>query len=443
MTAFLTRRHLSRRTLLQGAGVTLALPLLESMVPAATALAQTAATPRTRLGCFYVPHGATMYKWTPATEGRNFEMSEILAPLEPYRDQLTVISNLVHQSADGADAGAEHARSAAIFLSGGQPQKNAVRVGVTVDQLAAEAIGQDTPLPSIELGIEDASLSCGAGYGCAYFNTISWSSATTPLPLDNSPEVVFEKLFGDGGTAEQRLARKREDRSILDSIYERAMGLRTDLPGGDRQRMDRYLDDIREIERRVNTVIDRAGNGEEETDVPDAPVGIPEDFDTHIKLMYDLLALAYQSEITRVATLMYAKDLSPASFPESGNRGGFHGASHHANVPARMDDFAVINNYHVAMLAYFIERLRNTPDGDGTLLDHSMILYGSSMSNGNQHDHAPLPIVLLGGGGGRLEGNRHIVTPENTPMANLLVGMLEKLDVRPDSLGDSTGLLAI
>jgi len=437
---FITKKHLSRRTFIRGAGVTLALPFLESMVPAQTPLKNTAAAGKTRLGCFYVPHGATMYKWTPTTEGRNFEISESLTPLEKYRKHLTVVSNLSHKSATGADAGAEHARSAALFLSGAPPQKNTVRVGTTIDQVAAAAIGQDTPLPSIELAIEDVSLSCGAGYGCAYFNTIAWKTPTVPLPMENSPQVVFEKLFGDGGTADQRLQRKREDRSILDSVRQQTSDLMKGLPSTDRVRLDGYLDDIREIERRIKTAEAQAGSTQ---NIPDAPVGTPETFDVHIKLMFDLLAIAYKSEITRVATLMYAKDLSPSTFPESGNRSAFHGASHHANVKANMDNFAVINKYHVAMLAYFIDKLATTPDGDGTLLDHSMILYGSSMSNGNQHDHDPLPIVLVGGAGGTLEGNRHIVTPQHTPMSNLLLGMLEKLGVRKDSFGDSTGILAL
>jgi hypothetical protein len=437
---FITKKHLSRRTFIRGAGVTLALPFLESMVPAQTPLKATAAVPKTRLGCFYVPHGATMYKWTPATEGSNFEMSETLTSLEKYRKHLTVVSNLCHKSATGADAGAEHARSAALFLSGAPPQKNAVRVGQTIDQVAAAAIGQDTPLPSIELAIEDVSLSCGAGYGCAYFNTIAWKTPTVPLPMENSPQVVFEKLFGDGGTAEQRLQRKREDRSILDSIRQQTGDLMKGLPSTDRVRLDGYLDDIREIERRIKTAEAQAGSNQ---NVPDAPVGTPETFDVHIKLMFDLLAIAYKSEITRVATLMYAKDLSPSTFPESGNRSAFHGASHHANVKANMDNFAVINKYHVAMLAYFIDKLATTNDGDGSLLDHSMILYGSSMSNGNQHDHDPLPIVLVGGAGGKLDGNRHIVTPQHTPMANLLLGMLDKLGVKKDSFGDSSGVLTL
>jgi Protein of unknown function (DUF1552) len=440
---FITKKYLSRRTFLRGAGVTVALPFLESMVPAQTPLRSTAAVPKTRLGCFYVPHGATMYKWTPSTEGKDFQFSESLSPLEKYRNQVNVISNLSHKAATGADAGAEHARSAAIFLTGGQPQKNSVRVGESVDQVAARAIGQDTPLPSIELAIEDVSLSCGAGYGCAYFNTVSWSTPTAPLPMENSPQVVFEKLFGDGGTAEQRLSRKREDRSILDAIVEETLGLKKGLPASDRSRVDGYLDDIREIERRIKTVLDREGQAGGKQEIPEAPVGTPEAFEDHIKLMFDLLALAYQSETTRVATLMYAKDLSPASYPASGNRGGFHGSSHHANNKGNMDSFALINKYHVQMLTYFVEKLSKTADGDGTLLDHSLLLYGSSMSNGNQHDHDPLPIVLVGGASGRVQGNRHLVSPVHTPMSNLLLSMLEVLGVHRESFGDSTGKLEI
>ena len=437
---FITKKHLCRRTFLRGAGVTIALPFLESMLPAQTPLRNTAASPKTRLGCIYVPHGATMYKWTPAAEGKGFQFSETLGPLEKYRDRVCVVSNLAHASATGADAGAEHARSAAIYLSGASPQKGGVKVGTTIDQMAAAEIGQDTPLPSIELAIEDVSLSCGAGYGCAYFNTISWLTPTVPLPMENSPQVVFEKLFGDGGTTEQRLARKREDRSILDSIRQQTAALQQSLPPSDRARVEGYLDDIREIERRIKTAEAQAGS---QQNVPDAPVGTPEAFEAHLKLMFDLLTLAYKSEITRVSTLMFAKDLSPSSYPQSGNRGGFHGASHHANVKANMDNFALINKYHVQMLAYFIDKLASTPDGDGSLLDHSMILYGSSMSNGNQHDHDPLPIVLVGGASGQLQGNRHIVAAAHTPMSNLLLNMLDKLGIHKDSFGDSTGKLEI
>src|SRR5438552_275409 len=437
---FITKKHLCRRTFLRGAGVTIALPFLESMLPAQTPLRNTVASPKTRLGCIYVPHDATMYKWTPAAESKGFQFSETHSPLEKYRDRVCVVSNLAHASATGADAGAEHARSAAIYLSGASPQKGGVKVGTTIDQMAPAQIGQDTPLPSIELAIEDVSLSCGAGYGCAYFNTISWRTPTAPLPMENSPQVVFEKLFGDGGTAEQRLRRKQEDRSILDSIRQQTLDLQRGLPASDRARVDSYLEDIREIERRIKMAEAQAGSQE---NVPDAPVGTPEAFEAHLRLMFDLLTLAYTTEITCVSTLMFAKDLSPSSYPQSGNRGGFHGASHHANVKANMDNFALINKYHVQMLAYFIDKLASTPDGDGTLLDHSMILYGSSMSNGNQHDHDPLPIVLVGGASGRLQGNRHIVAAPHTPMSNLLLSMLDKLGVHRDSFGDSTGKLEI
>jgi len=254
---------------------------------------------------------------------------------------------------------------------------------------------------------------------------------------------VFEKFFGDGGSAEQRLSRKREDRSILDSVVEQTLGLKNGLPASDRNRLDGYLEDIREIERRIKTVLDRETLSGGNQNVPEAPVGTPEAFEDHIKLMFDLLALAYQSETTRVGTLMFAKDLSPASYPNSGNRGGFHGASHHANNKANMDSFALINKYHVQMLTYFVEKLAKTQDGDGTLLDHSMILYGSSMSNGNQHDHGPLPLALIGGASGHLQGNRHIVAAPQTPMSNLLLGMLDKLGVHQDSFGDSTGRVEI
>jgi len=439
---FITKKHLSRRTFLRGAGVAVALPFLESMVPAQTPLARTAAAGKTRFASIYVPHGATMYKWTPATEGRNFEMSESLSPLEKYRDRLNVISNLCHQSAKGADAGSEHARSAAIYLTGGSPQKGGVRVGTSVDQIAASHIGQDTPLPSLELGIEEVNLSCGAGYGCAYFNTVSWRTPTAPLPMENSPQVVFEKLFGDGSTTAQRLSRKLEDQSILDSVRQQVAGLQKGLPATDRLRLDGYVEDIREIERRIHAVVDRENSASTQS-IPDAPVGTPETFEEHLKLMFDLLALAYQSNTTHVATVMFAKDLSPASFPASGNRGAFHGASHHANVKANMDNFALINKYHVQMLAYFAGKLAAAPDGDGTLLDHSMILYGSSMSNGNEHNHDPLPILVLGGASGQLQGNRHIVNPAHTPMSNLLLSLLDKLGVRQETFGDSTGRLEI
>jgi hypothetical protein len=441
MSAFITKKHLQRRTFLRGVGVTLALPLLDSMVPAQTPLARTAAMPKNRFCGIYVPHGATMDKWTPAQEGA-LELTESLKPLAKVRDQVNVISNLAHPQAAGlgSDAGADHARSAAVFLSGSHPEKGSVHAGVTMDQLLAERIGQDTPLPSIELSLEEVGVNCGSGYGCAYYNTISWRTPTLPLPMENSPQVVFERLFGDGSNAAQRLARKKDDRSILDLVGDKVASLQGTLDPSDRARLSEYLDDIREIERRIQKAEAQSAN---EVNLPDSPVGIPEAFEDHIKLMYDLQVLAYRAEITRISTMMYARDTSGATFPAGGVRDGFHGASHHSNVRARMDSFALINRYHVQMLAYFLEKLRATPDGDGHLLDHSVVLYGSSMSNGNQHDHDPLPILIAGGASGKLKGGRHLSEPAHTPMSNLMLALLDKLGVHQDSFGDSTGKLDI
>jgi len=439
---FNTKKHLARRTFLRGMGVTVALPLLDSMVPASTALAATAATPKARFLGIYLPHGATMDKWTPAQEGGGFEFSESLKPLEKLRDRVCIVSNLAHPLAGGigSDAGADHARSAAVFLSGAHPEKGSVHGGMTVDQVLAEHVGQDTPLPSIELGIEEVGLNCGSGYGCAYYNTISWRTATMPLPMENSPQVVFERLFGDGNSTEQRLMRKKQDRSILDSVNDKVAKLQGQLDPGDRNRLSEYLDDIREIERRIQKATEQSANN---LDVPPAPVGIPEAFDDHIKLMYDLLALAWRAEITRISTLMYARDTSGATYPVSGVRDGFHTASHHSNVRANMDKFALINQYHVKTVGYFLEKLQKTPDGDGNMLDHATVLYGSSMSNGNQHDHDPLPIIVAGGASGQLKGGRHLKFAPHTPMSNLMLTLLDKHGVHQDKFGDSTGKLEI
>jgi hypothetical protein len=442
---FITKKHLSRRTFLRGTGVTLALPLLESMVPARTALAQTAAVPKTRMGCIYIPHGATMDKWTPATEGAGFAFSEILQPLEPFRDRVCVVSDLAHAAVapwSGEDTGGaeNHVRAAAVFLSGAHPvKKNEAYVGATVDQVAARHVGQDTPLPSIELSLEPLNLSCGdAGFTCAYRNTLSWKSATLPLPMENNPQLVFERLFGDGSTDAQRLERRRQSQSLLDSIARQVPSLEKDLPAGDRRRLRDYLDEVREIERRVQQ-FDTKLSGD--LDLPEAPVGIPRDFEEHIQLMFDLQVLAYKAEITRISTLMLARENSNAVYQGSGVREGFHNASHHSNERANMDQFAVINQYHVRTLTHFLEKLRATPDGDGTLLDHSLILYGSSLSDGNEHNFDPLPIVLAGGASGRLRGGRHLRHPAHTPMASLLLTMLHTMGARVESIGDSTGPL--
>ena len=306
---FITKKHLPRRTFLRGAGVAIALPLLDSMVPAQTLLAGTAASPRSRLACIYVPHGATMDKWTPAKEGAGFEFTEILKPLEKYRDRLVVVSNLAHRQAAGigSDAGADHARSAAVFLSGAHPEKESVHVGITIDQIVAEKLGQDTPLPSLEVAIEENGLNCGAGYGCAYTNTISWKTPTLPLPMEHNPQVLFEKLFGEGSTPEERLARKQQSHSLLDSVTKEIASLNMELPASDRARMADYLDDVREIERRIQKAEEQTPK---DLKVPAAPVGVPEAFDDHFKIMFDLQTLAFRANITRVATMMYARDTS-------------------------------------------------------------------------------------------------------------------------------------
>lgn len=439
---FLTKRHLSRRTLLRGAGAALALPFLESMIPAGAVRAASSA-PRARLACIYVPHGAVMSRWTPARVGRDFEFTEILKPLEPFRDFVNVVSGLGLPLAYGQDAsaGANHTRSSAVYLTGAKPGVGAeAELGVSADQVAARHIGQDVALPSLELCIEGGSLSCGAGLSCAYRNTISWQTPTSPLPMENNPQVVFERLFGDGSTAEERASRRAQARSLLDSIMDEAASLQRTLPASDRARLDRYLTDVREVERRIALAGAQAPGSMK---LPTAPTGIPDDFDAHIKLMFDLQVLAWQADVTRVTTLMFAKEVSNAVYPASGVREPFHNLSHHSNVPENIARLAQLNQYHVRTFAYLLEKLRNTPDGEGTLLDHSLVLYGSGMSNSNQHDHDPLPIVVAGGAAGRMKGGRHIQVAAGTPLSNLLLAMLHKLDVPADSFGDSTGTVDI
>jgi hypothetical protein len=440
---FITKKHLSRRTFMRGAGVSLALPFLESMVPAQTPIQRTAATPKSRFGAIYIPHGSVIDKWKPKTAGSNFEMTEILKPLEPYRQQLTIVSNLAHPSAYGGDgsAGVHHARSSAVYLSGVHPESGAqASLGVTADQVIAQRLGQDTPLPSLELSIESAGLNCGAGLTCAYRNTISWQSALSPLPMENNPQVVFERLFGDGSSEEKRRARRQQSQSLLDSVLKQVQSLEKDLPAGDRTRLDQYMTDVREIERRIQRASAQITS---DLTVPQMPVGIPDNFEAHIKLMFDLQVLAWQADITRVTTFMMAQELSGAVYPASGVREAFHNLSHHSHVPANMDRLGVLNTYHVTTMRYLIDKLKATPDGDGTLLDHSMVLYGSGMGNSNQHDHEDLPVILIGGASGRLKGGRHLVFPAKTTMSNLLLAMLDKFGIRLEKFGDSTTPLEI
>ena len=439
--AFITKMHLSRRTFLHGMGVTMALPLLESMIPASTAFGQTVAKPRTRLGAIYFPHGAIMPKWTPAQEGAGYELTEILQPIKPFYDQVSIISDLRHANAYGSGATANHNRSAAAFLSGAFAEVGAQpSLGITVDQIAAQKIGQDTPLPSLELTIEEPSLNCGDGLSCSYRDTISWQGPHAPLPMQNNPQVVFERLFGDGNTAAQRKARRDQSISLLDSVMGEASTLQRKLPASDRSRLDQYLTDVREIERRVQ----KAGQQlSDDLPIPTAPTGVPRDVEEHIKLMYDLQVLAWQAEITRVSTFLMCKELSGQVYPKSGIRDPFHTLSHHSNVKENIERFTQLNQYHVKLFTHFLGKLKATPDGDGTLLDHSLVLYGSGMSDGNSHNHTDLPIVLAGGASGKLKGGRHITNPKDTPMANLLLSMLDMLDVPTQAFGDSSGRVAI
>ena len=395
---FITKKHIPRRTFLRGAGVTLALPLLEAMLPAATPLGQTAAAPVKRFVGIWHPHGASPGYWSPLTEGSGHEFSYITKPLEPFRDRVVLISGLDSTAAFSTpdEPGGNHARGA-VLLSGARPRKDAVSpyLGVTIDQLIAQKYGQDTLLGSIQLGIEDPSGNsgnCNWGYSCAYTNSISWPDPVTPLPTEINPRMAFERMFGDGATPEKRRLGRRQNASVLDSVTRELERFRRDLGPGDRARVENYLEDVREIEQRITKATDnRMADPSEEV-----PFGIPESKDVHFKLMYDLMAMAFQGDITRSATLMLGRDLSGSTYPESGFVGGWHGTSHHGDVPKQKADYAMVNRYHVANLAYFLEKLRNIPDGDGSVLDHVLIYKGSNMGNSHRHAHEKVPVILAG-----------------------------------------------
>jgi len=425
--------------MLRGMGVAAALPLLDSMLPAQTPLSK----PTVRLGFVYLPHGAIMNQWTPAAEGAGFEFSPILKPLEPLRDYVNVISGLGHKAADTT---AVHSLSPTTWLSGVRPKPTQgvdAFAGVTADQIAAREIGQDSLLPSLELATEDNSAligACDRDYGCIYMNTLSWRTPTTPLPMEINPRKVFERLFGSGGSAEERAARIKEDRSILDQITADAGALQKTLGAKDRAMVGDYLESVREIERRIQ----KAGQQQLDSysELPEAPVGIPYAFEEHINLMYDLLALAYQTNVTRVFTFMVAREESNKTYPQIGVHDGHHATSHHQNKPEKIDKLVKIQSYHIGLFARFLDKLKSTPDGDGSLLDHSVLLYGSNMSNSNVHNHFPLPNLLVGGGAGTLKGGRHLRYEDHTPMTNLLVSAMDKAGIRQETLGDSTGRLA-
>lgn len=423
---FLTRKHLSRRTVLRGAGAALALPLLESMLPA-LARGASSAVPSPRLACIYLAHGAVMDRWTPAQDGKGFEFSPTLRSLEPFREHLNIISDLNLPAANVGpnSAGANHNRSSQCWLTCMPPGTGPSPT--SVDQVAARHIGQETPLPSLELSLEERT-------------SIAYLTPTTPLPMENNPRVVFERMFGKASTPEERAMRLRQSTSLLDSLTGEIAGLKRGLPAADRERMERYLEDVREIERRLELSSSLPAGVE----LPTKPVGVPEDFEDHARLMFDLIALAWQAGMTRVTTLMLARELGNPLFPKSGIDEPFHACSHHSEVPEKIALYARMNEYHVRTLpAYFLDKLRSTPDGDGSLLDHSLVLYGSGMSNSNAHDHDPLPILLAGGASGRLGGGRHIRAGRGTPLANLMVSILEKLDVPAESFGESTGAVVI
>jgi hypothetical protein len=447
LTNMVMKKALPRRTFLRGLGVSLALPLLDGMVPAFAALRTTAAKPVKRLGAIYVPNGVEMRMWTPKTEGANFAWSPILQPLEPFRDQTFVLSGLADRvavPAPGEGIG-DHARASATWLTGVRVKKTEgpdIRAGVSMDQIVAQHLGKETQLASLELALDSVEVlgACDAGYSCAYANTVAWRTATTPLPMENNPRAVFERLFGasDSTDAETRLARLEQDRSILDFVTAEVTALRRDLGATDRGKLTEYLEAVRDVERRIQTAERQSTR---ELPVVEQPMGIPDTFDAHAKLMYDLLALAYQCDLTRVATFMIGKEVSGRSYPEIGVPDGHHACSHHQNDPAKLEKLAKINQYHVQHFAYFLEKLRNTPDGDGSLLDHSMFIYGSGISDGNIHFHLDLPMLVVGGGAGTLKGGRHVRYTNDTPISNLYVSVLDKLGLPMNQFGDSTGKL--
>jgi hypothetical protein len=438
---FIPKKALPRRTFLKGAGAVLALPVLDAMRPALTAVSAAAAPPA-RVGFVYVPHGVILDRFTPKTEGRDFDFEPIMKPLEPFRSQLTVVSNL----SGPPDGGSGHVGAAASWLSGTSAKKTEaedVRLGTTLDQLIAQKYGRETRFPSLELSTEDISGligSCDYGFSCTYLNTICWSTPTTPLPMEVNPRVVFERMFGDDTSNARRVAHLRADRSILDSITRERPRLAAGLGAGDRSRLNDYLDNIREIERRIQSAEKQA-----ETTVtaqPDAPIGVPEQYDEHASLLLDLMTIAYQADITRVTTLMLGRELSNRTYPQAGVPEPHHAVSHHGNNPATVEKHARINTYHVTLLARFLEKLRATPDGDGTLLDHSMIVYGSGMANGNLHSHNPIWLLAAGGANG-LGGNRHLKARDQTPLGNALVGLAGRAGLDADRIGLSDGRLEV
>jgi hypothetical protein len=444
---FLTKRHLSRRAVLRGAGVTLALPLLDAMVPAATALAQTAAAPKMRMGFFYIPHGAIMGntahgpqmdRWTPSGSGGDFKLSPIMAPLEPHKRYVISFGNLQNQ----AMVGGVHSLAPATWLSGTRPDKASASASMstTLDQVVAQHIGQNTTLPSLELAAETTQQAAAcSGSACFYNTTLSFRDPHSPLPMEHNPRKVFAQLFGEGDTPEERAAISSQTRSLLDRILDRTRALQRDLGAGDRVVLDNYLATLREIERRVQLASSRDLSG---IDVPEAPIGELSAFGAQVDLMFDLIALAYQADLTRVASYIMVAEGTNRTYNHIGVSDAFHPVSHHANDLDRINKLVKIQTWHMERFAAFLKKITAIPDGDGTLLDHAMFLYGSNMSNSDRHNGHPLPTILVGGGNGKLQGGQHIELREPTPLANLHLTILDKIDARQDSFGDSTGTIA-
>lgn len=438
---FIAKKCLPRRTFLRGIGASVALPLLDAMVPAGTALAQTAAAPRPRMGFVYFPHGAVMDRWTPAAAGRDFELPQILAPLAPFKDQMTIVSNLRNRAAEGYGVHTVNPGTWLSCMNPGQTREGDPNAGLSADQIVAKHIGRDTPFPSLELCVEVPSSngSCHADFGCGFKTTVSFRSTTQALPMEHNPRKLFYRLFGKGDTAEERDAIAAQTASLLDLVTDSAVSLRGQLGAVDRVRLEQYLDSVREIEKQVQKLAEQDSSN---IDLPDAPVGVPPAFEDHIRLMFDLLALAYQAELTRVATFMMAAELSMMTYNQIGISESFHPLSHHQNNPQKIDRLAKLQTYHSEIFAGFLQKLADTPDGDGSLLDHSILLYGSNMSDSNRHNANPLPSAVFGRAYGRIRGGQHIVESPDTPLANLMLTLVDRGGVPLDFLGLSTGDIA-
>jgi hypothetical protein len=439
----ITKKHLARRTFLRGAGAALALPFLDSMTPAFASTVK----PVTRMGFMYVPNGIISANWLPKSEGENFEFNSSMKALEPFREQVLVISNLAQINGRSfGDGGGDHARAGATWLTGVHPKKTEgadIHSGISADQVAARMLGQKTQFGSLEIGVEAPSLAggCDSGYSCAYTNTTSWRSPTTPNPMEVNPRVLFERLFGDGDSTDpaSRLASLQERSSILDFVKGSIDRLETKIGSGDRAKLSEYLEAVRDIERRIQKAEEQ--NATMVMPVMERPMAAPEEFVDHARLMMDLMVVAWQTDMTRVTTFMLAREGSNRSYREIGVADGHHSCTHHQNDPDKIAKTVKINEHHVRQFAYLVNKLKNTKDGDGSLLDHSMMLYGSSISDGNQHTHVDLPLVLVGSASGQIKGNRHLRVAKETPMNNLLLSMLDKMGVPTESLGDSTGKL--